>query len=629
MLSWFPEREPPTGGIGATGILKLLGAPDLKRIEVLVRETVQNSWDAAVNETGVRYSLRAMSLEGEALSALRNAVFAETLSRTEAGTEQYESLPLVEVLRQERFPGIFITDSGTRGLGGPILPGERPSKEERTDFRDFFFKVGAPPTEDLKGGSYGFGKSIGYLVSKARCIVAYSKVRSGDGTIESRLMGAAVGKEYHLDGISHTGRHWWGVTQGEDVIAPSVGTDSDTLAQALGFRPEEISPTGTSILILHPDFEDSMDAVLAEAAMAITRNFWPKMVPFEGSDEPPMSFEVTGYEGRSFDIPHPDETQPLPLYAAALRAVRSRSSHQLKDDFVLIESPVSGQKIPVHLKAVKTKIPRADVGLLGIATGPVDTAPHRVGADEPPFELPSRGIALVRAPELIVRYEEATPHHAEGMEWGGLFKPLASMDRVFRDAEPPAHDDWHPSALAERNHQIYVRVGIRRLGEIVDALMQTEGPSRRSDPAWQIANELGDLLPGLRLGSKPEPSGNGRKPKQSLRRPKVVVLSSGPVLVGSRTVSRATFAVESPTEEPVAVEILAAVAAHEDGRREDPSRIISFGAESRELVPVEGGESRVKTTVEPGLTYVVHADFDQRLATAIEIRVLSQDEVEA
>jgi hypothetical protein len=92
-------------------------------------------------------------------------------------------------------------------------------------------------------------------------------------------------------------------------------------------------------------------------------------------------------------------------------------------------------------------------------------------------------------------------------------------------------------------------------------------------------------------------------------------------------VSRVTFRVDSPTEAQVSVEILAAVAAHEDGRREDPAQIVSFGADP-EPAPVAEGQTSLRATVESGATYVVDADFDERLATAVEIRVLTETEVQ-
>jgi hypothetical protein len=45
-INWIPEENGEAGGFEAAGFLKLLGAPELEDVEILVRETAQNSWDA-------------------------------------------------------------------------------------------------------------------------------------------------------------------------------------------------------------------------------------------------------------------------------------------------------------------------------------------------------------------------------------------------------------------------------------------------------------------------------------------------------------------------------------------------------------------------------------------------------
>ena len=40
------ERVPPTGALAAPGAINALGRPDIDLWDLLIRETVQNSWDA-------------------------------------------------------------------------------------------------------------------------------------------------------------------------------------------------------------------------------------------------------------------------------------------------------------------------------------------------------------------------------------------------------------------------------------------------------------------------------------------------------------------------------------------------------------------------------------------------------
>ena len=42
----YSEPYQPTGGLAAEGVINQLGRPDIEPLEVLVREAVQNCWDA-------------------------------------------------------------------------------------------------------------------------------------------------------------------------------------------------------------------------------------------------------------------------------------------------------------------------------------------------------------------------------------------------------------------------------------------------------------------------------------------------------------------------------------------------------------------------------------------------------
>ena len=45
-MDWHPEKYSATGNIAGKGNQKLLGKPTLDPLELMVREAVQNSWDA-------------------------------------------------------------------------------------------------------------------------------------------------------------------------------------------------------------------------------------------------------------------------------------------------------------------------------------------------------------------------------------------------------------------------------------------------------------------------------------------------------------------------------------------------------------------------------------------------------
>ncbi len=75
-LELFSESVSPNGNIQAPGIINQLGRPNLDPITILVREAVQNSWDArANNNQTVNFSLSGWSLNDKQLGFLRKAIF--------------------------------------------------------------------------------------------------------------------------------------------------------------------------------------------------------------------------------------------------------------------------------------------------------------------------------------------------------------------------------------------------------------------------------------------------------------------------------------------------------------------------------------------------------------------------
>jgi hypothetical protein len=118
-----------------------------QRREVLVREAIQNCWDA----------------RRETRSAIRVEIGRTTLDETNARLIAEEvlpdpppALPLADELR----PGariLHIADFGTSGLGGPTRA-DRVSEGQNRDFVDFVRNIGQPPDKAFGGGSFGYGR---------------------------------------------------------------------------------------------------------------------------------------------------------------------------------------------------------------------------------------------------------------------------------------------------------------------------------------------------------------------------------------------------------------------------------------------------------------------------------------
>ena len=66
------EPNPPSGTITAEGLLNTMGRPKLSATEMLIRESLQNSWDAGrISAVQPHYAIRLFTPSPEQMEAYR------------------------------------------------------------------------------------------------------------------------------------------------------------------------------------------------------------------------------------------------------------------------------------------------------------------------------------------------------------------------------------------------------------------------------------------------------------------------------------------------------------------------------------------------------------------------------
>lgn len=515
-MDWIPEPKPPSGGLAAEGFYKLLGRPRLDPLTVLVRETAQNSWDARLhNEFPVLFGIQGWHLTPSERRALRSSVFphAEEARGTNLATE----------LASPGLIGLYIVDRNTKGLGGP-LQADQAVVDGTYDWVDFVLNVGEANKQLRTGGTYGFGKTISYVVSGANAVVIHSRTLH-DGRAQSRLIACAIGEKFSRDDRLYTGRHWWGVAGGEAPL-PMTGAEADCIAQRIGMPPFEEGDTGTNILVIAPDLGGrTPEQAMRFIAESVTWHLWPKMM--RRRDHRPMTITVS-WNDDEVPIPRPEDRPPLHGFAQAFQAVMEHGHSK---------SSAPGLRID----KIRCQRPKADVGLL--ATVPLiqrDRAQVDDGSDPEDSDAPNPAaaitgichhVALLRAPELVVDYLEGPPPPEGGTEWAGVFRANDDYDHHFAAAEPPTHDSWNPELLPKSSGRTIVNVGLR---EIKDALQHRWAPRKKPShvdvaSTALVADELAHLVgsidgrgPGRRR-REPGPTTPGQS------RPKIDFTYSAPI----------------------------------------------------------------------------------------------------
>ncbi|SLN77670.1 hypothetical protein [Oceanibacterium hippocampi] len=512
-LDLHSEKFARTGNLAGEGFRRLLGRPALGLLQTVIREALQNSVDAAPEGNRVEILLRFRTLEGEALAQLRD-LFFRTLPPEEAETasEEEESANLREILREDQVSLLEIADFNTSGLVGPTRADVAAGKET-LDFVNFMRNVGAARDTHHGGGTYGYGKTSLYALSRASTIIADTQT-TYNGIPVRRVMGCHLGDAFEAttDGERRrfTGRHWWGRDDAESGVEPLEGVAAAELSELLGFPPRDESRPGTTVTIVAPHVDRGED-LRAELVETVLWNFWPRMCGFTPTGRKiDVSLE---FEGEHVEIPAPEYYPPLDLYAEALRNVRGEGDGEIT--------------------TIRCARPVADLGRLSIVRGLHAQRNLMALRDGSPMRDQAHAIALMRPVELVVRYLPGEAFADKRFEWAGVFmcSKEDDIEKAFSAAEPPAHDDWTPDMLPKGRAKTFVNVALRDLKLAAATYVQPKAAlgtgEDRGPSVAKTAAKLGRLLSrtsGKGPGRATFPGGVRSKKKITISAPRFVGL---------------------------------------------------------------------------------------------------------
>lgn len=510
-LDIYSEPYAPTGNIGDGGFQKLLGTPAQDKLETVLRESIQNSTDAAKLGKGPEILIRIRALAVSELAAFRQ------LALCNLPGESASQEALARFLGTSAPRVMEICDFNTTGLGGPTRADLMSDENEPIDFINFLRNVGSSRDTRHGGGTYGFGKASLYLASRCSTIFVDTLTSEAAGA-RRRLMGCHLGSGFSVKTASsgvlrYTGRHWWGRVQpGDGFVEPLTGEDAEHLSQKLGLPDRGPGRSGTSIMIIDPflDEEDLSD-LGGRIAERILFFFWPRMMESTPAIRRlSVKLEVGG---EVVTIPAPEQFPPLDLFCRAMKRARRRDS---------------------DVEAIASIRPPKLLGHLAIEKG-FRGSRERLVAEGSIFPNQSSHIAIMRPVELVVKYIEGAAYANEALEWAGVFlvSEEDEVEQAFAAAEPPAHDDWEPKSMPAGPAKTFVNVALRRIKERAHSVAQTgefSGPAGVTSGASlaHVSDRLGLMLGGGASGGVDPKNrggkGGGSSKKRRLSKPQFVDL---------------------------------------------------------------------------------------------------------
>lgn len=242
-----------------SGKLKALQNDHIPEVDLLVRESIQNSSDASLNEPQNFFCVNFNYSKFNPASF--NAILKD----------------ITDILN-DRYPNseadfLEIRDLQTSGLTG----GTKASEIDYDDHGNFFklvFDTGKEQTNNdggRAGGSFGYGKSVYFRIGMG-LVLFYTHIKTDTG-YESRLIASLVEREGTKNTILSNirkdtiGQAWWGEKYGskEEEIGPVTNENQiKEILDIFGIEPFAEEETGTSIIIPYIDKASLLDGIFPE-----------------------------------------------------------------------------------------------------------------------------------------------------------------------------------------------------------------------------------------------------------------------------------------------------------------------------------------------------------------------------
>ena len=252
-----------------SSLLRLIQNNNIPLLDLLVRESVQNSLDAAKEKAkSVKVDFVTGKFDASALNAHFDSITQKLDKKYPSAYGEYDF--------------IQIRDSDTNGLTGPVSYND----VENNQFGNLLklvYEICKPQQNEGAGGSWGLGKTV-YFRMGTGLVIYYSRINQ-DGRNTERMAACMVEDETKSNAILPSkgklkrGIAWWGkATEKNHTVPLEDSQEIKEILDIFGIKPYTGSETGTTIIIPYIDPERLLSDVYALNEEDTDRPYWTRRI---------------------------------------------------------------------------------------------------------------------------------------------------------------------------------------------------------------------------------------------------------------------------------------------------------------------------------------------------------------
>ncbi|WP_027219117.1 hypothetical protein [Butyrivibrio fibrisolvens] len=528
-----------------SSLLRLIQNNNMPVLDLLVRESIQNSLDARMQNSKF---VEVDYLTGKFNSSKLGNELEEV---TDALDQRYGN---------KEYDYIAIRDSHTVGLTG-VMDYKHIQNNAYGNLLKLVYEICKPQEAEGAGGSWGIGKTVYFRIGIG-LVIYYSRIKNEDGEFESRLAASLVENELDpnamipvYDGMIKRGIAWWGDKTGKNSTQPV--TDENYISNFLkifGIEEYTEDETGTTIIIPYINTEELLRNNRTEytndqeeeiipfwctnleeyLSIAVQRWYAPRL---NNKNYQQGAFLRTRINGRGISL---DAMEPV---FQVVQALYNRA-HYVNDADILSDV----EDVYLEDINVRNKLESQKIGSISFAKVSRELLKMNVPNNKPePYmyfnneirdtDVNRPTICYTRKPAMVVSYENVGPWVSSIPATGkdeyiiGIFV-LSSFNKLknsptpgtieeyIRKSEMADHTSWGDWSEGNYNPRFVYRIqsGVNKIITREFSSMQKETKPKANSGLGKMFGDL--LLPPEGFGNGPggaNKSGNSTNPTEIKR----------------------------------------------------------------------------------------------------------------